>query len=85
MEKSIKQIKTELHKMFPQYSGFIEHTLVAKMCKEYHESELKKLRVAAVIKNEVAVCPECGCNKVHKMAGDNYSCMNAYCEWQTVL
>lgn len=38
-----------------------------------------------VIKNEVVVCPECGCNKVQKLAGDNYSCMNAYCEWQTVL
>jgi len=48
MEKSIEQIKTELHEMFPQYRGFIEHTLVAKMCKDYHESELKNLRLDAV-------------------------------------
>ena len=38
-----------------------------------------------VIKKEVAVCPECGCNRVQKLVGENYSCMNAYCEWQTVL
>jgi hypothetical protein len=49
------------------------------------ERRVEALSQHDVIKNEVAVCPECGCNKVQKMAGDNYSCMNAYCEWQTVL
>lgn len=53
---------------------------VIKFAKYY-----KALSQHDVIKNEVAVCPECGCNKVQKLAGDNYSCMNAYCEWQTVL
>ena len=52
---------------------------------DFFIQELSKLHQPTVIKNEVAVCPECGCNKVQKIAGDNYSCMNAYCEWQTVL
>ena len=64
----------------------IQDTLsTRKAIEEALKMERNKFRLHDVIKNEVAVCPECGCNKVQKLAGDNYSCMNAYCEWQTVL
>lgn len=45
MEKTIREVKDELKQIFPQYDGFIEHTLVATMCNQYHikhqQSELK--------------------------------------------
>lgn len=44
-----------------------------------------KLERNTNITNAASVCPQCGCNKVQKLAGDNFSCMNAYCDWQTVL
>ena len=37
----IRKVKDELHKMYPKYKGYIEHTLVAKMCKQYHEKMLE--------------------------------------------
>lgn len=36
MSKTIREIKDELHELYPQYHGFIEHTLVATMCNVYH-------------------------------------------------
>ena len=61
------------------YAKFVTQKLIEA------RQELSKLHQPTVIKNEVTVCPECGCNKVQKLVGGNYSCMNAYCEWQTVL
>jgi hypothetical protein len=49
--------------------------------------KLKKLSQHDVIKNEVAVCPSCGCNQLQDDGGNYRSCLNVLCEWkgQTVL
>lgn len=49
MSKTIREVKDELHKMFPQYRGFIEHTLVATMCNQYHLKQGQTLPIDSVI------------------------------------
>ena len=39
MSKEIEEIKEFLLKEYPQFKGFVQHTLVAEMCLKYHESE----------------------------------------------
>ena len=41
-----EKVKETLKEMYPQYSGFIEHTLVAEMCLKYHE---KQCHIAPVV------------------------------------
>ena len=43
--KTIREVKDDLHKMYPQYSGFIEHTLVANMCNLYHIEQSRKVAI----------------------------------------
>jgi len=50
MNKTIREIKDELHEMFPQYKGFIEHTLVATMCNQYHLKQGQLLHIDSVSK-----------------------------------
>lgn len=37
----INEVKKELLDMYPEFAGFINHTLVATMCFEYHQTKLK--------------------------------------------
>lgn len=37
----VNEVKKELLQMYPQFSGFVNHTLVATMCFEYYQSKLK--------------------------------------------
>lgn len=58
-----------------------------KSIKLLDEYEVSKLSQHDVIKNEVAVCPDCGCNRLQDDGGNYRTCLNILCDWkgQTVL
>lgn len=43
-----EEIKKELHELYPNINGFIDHTLVAEMCLKWHELQLKKCNMPDV-------------------------------------
>jgi ribosomal protein L37AE/L43A len=47
--------------------------------------ELKKLRVADVIKSEASVCPKCKSENMSDATGNIGTCFDCYHVWQTVL
>lgn len=48
----LQEIKDELKEMYPKMQHFIQHTLVAEMCLEWHKKqEWKRIKKALILKN----------------------------------
>jgi len=61
----------------------LNEAVIAAM-EEYLQEQLKILNIPVVSNNEVAVCPQCGCNKTTVVDNETW-CLNKLCgyEWQT--
>ncbi|HZK19705.1 MAG TPA: hypothetical protein VFC68_03160 [Treponemataceae bacterium] len=75
-------IQNEVQKIHNQYgmsekANYKIQLLCEQYAKEYHDSEVKKLNIPAVVgQSEQLVC-SCGCKKVKTNSG--YECGNAKC------
>ena len=80
-------IKDYLNTIEPLVSTFatIKTVDVIKMLhkiEEYHESELKKLRVADVSGQSEQLCPRCNSALIYKrIHTEGYSCNNCFHDW----
>ena len=79
-------IQDEVQKIHNQYgmsevANYKIQLLFEKYAKEYHNSEVKKLNIPAVIKS---VCPKCKSDNTFNV-DDSSACLQCGNEWQTVL